>query len=147
MVIYTDGSCSGNPGAGGWAAILVLDNEIKTLQGQIKFTTNNRMELYAIIRALRFIMLKKLYKKSNQVTIYTDSSYVVNGVTYLPRWKAKKFDQVKNPDLWKAFYVLLEHCKNKEFEINIVKIKRDTVELHKMADKIARQFSRKYARG
>jgi ribonuclease HI len=100
--IFTDGACSGNPGPGGWAAILRAGAHEKELFGGEPATTNNRMELTAVIRGLEAL------KKSSFVTIYTDSRYVMDGLTkWLPRWKAngwKTADKkpVKNDDLWRA---------------------------------------------
>jgi len=99
--IYTDGACSGNPGKGGWAAI-ILDNKLisKSITGSENNTTNNRMELTAPIMALSKI------KKSSQITIYTDSKYVKDGITdwikkwKLNNWKGSNKKPVKNKDLW-----------------------------------------------
>jgi ribonuclease HI len=99
--IFTDGACSGNPGPGGWGAILRVGAHEKELSGGEKLTTNNRMEMMAAIKALEAL------KKPSAVTLYTDSKYVMDGLTqWLPRWKAngwKTADKkpVKNDDLWK----------------------------------------------
>jgi ribonuclease HI len=100
--IFTDGACSGNPGPGGWGAILRSGTHEKEIFGGEKLTTNNRMELMAAIRALEAL------KRPSNVTLYTDSRYVMDGLTkWLPRWKAngwKTADKkpVKNVDLWRA---------------------------------------------
>ena len=100
--IFTDGACSGNPGPGGWAAILRSGKHEKEIFGGERMTTNNRMELMAAIKALEAL------KKPNTVLLYTDSRYVMDGLTkWLPRWKAngwKTTDKkpVKNADLWRA---------------------------------------------
>jgi ribonuclease HI len=100
--IFTDGACSGNPGPGGWAAILRSSSAEKEISGGERSTTNNRMELSAVIQALRAL------KTSANVTIHTDSRYVMDGATqWLKRWKAngwKTADKkpVKNDDLWRA---------------------------------------------
>jgi ribonuclease HI len=102
VTIYTDGACSGNPGPGGWGAILAFGDHEKELKGGEPHTTNNRMELMAAIRALDAL------KKPSAVTLYTYSKYVMDGLTkWLPRWKAngwKTADKkpVKNDDLWRA---------------------------------------------
>jgi len=99
--IFTDGACSGNPGPGGWGAILRHDATEKEISGGEAATTNNRMELMAVIRALEAL------KKPSPVTIHTDSRYVMDGATkWLARWKAngwKTADKkpVKNEDLWR----------------------------------------------
>ena len=81
--IYTDGACSGNPGAGGWGAVLLYKQHIKKISGGEKETTNNRMELRAVIESLRAIK-----KTSSEVVIYTDSKYVQNGIMeWIHAWK------------------------------------------------------------
>jgi ribonuclease HI len=100
--IFTDGACSGNPGPGGWGAILRSGAHEKEISGGEPLTTNNRMELMAAIRALEAL------KRPSTVMLYTDSRYVMDGLTkWLPRWKAngwKTTDKkpVKNDDLWRA---------------------------------------------
>jgi ribonuclease HI len=100
--IFTDGACRGNPGPGGWAAILRSGGHEKEICGGDPATTNNRMELTAAIKALEAL------KKRSHVTLYTDSRYVMDGLQrWLPRWKAngwKTADKkpVKNVDLWRA---------------------------------------------
>ena len=100
--IFTDGACSGNPGPGGWAAILRAGSHEKEIFGGERLTTNNRMELTAAIEALKGL------KQPSTVMLYTDSRYVMDGLTkWLPRWKAngwKTADKkpVKNADLWRA---------------------------------------------
>ena len=105
--IYTDGACSGNPGPGGWAAILRSGAYEKEIFGGEAVTTNNRMEMFAVIRALQSLRTKA------PITIHTDSRYVMDGATkWLKRWKAngwKTSDKkpVKNEDLWRALDDLL----------------------------------------
>ena len=108
--IFTDGACSGNPGAGGWGAILRCGSAEKELSGGCNPTTNNRMELTAVIEAL------KALKSSCKITLYTDSRYVMDGITkWLPNWKtngwrtANKKTPVKNIDLWQSLESLLEN--------------------------------------
>ena len=100
-VIYTDGACSGNPGPGGWGAVILdKDKNQENISGKEKNTTNNRMELMAPIMAL-----KKIKSKSN-ITIFTDSTYVKNGITEWIKkwekngWKSSNKKPVKNKDLW-----------------------------------------------
>lgn len=103
--IYTDGACSGNPGPGGWGAVLIKDHHRKEINGGAAETTNNRMELQAAIEALQALK----YEPSN-VILYTDSNYVKGGITgWLKNWKRngwKTADKkpVKNEDLWRALY-------------------------------------------
>ncbi len=98
--IYADGACKGNPGPGGWGAILQMDGEEKELFGGEPQTTNNRMELTAVIRALEAL------KSPCQIEVYTDSQYVQKGISeWLPDWKRRGWrtadkKPVKNLDLW-----------------------------------------------
>jgi len=98
--IFTDGACSGNPGPGGWAALLRYGANEKTLSGGEPGTTNNRMEMMAVIEALESL------KRSCTVAIYTDSRYVMDGMTqWIHKWKASGWKTaakkpVKNADLW-----------------------------------------------
>tara|TARA_A100001015_G_scaffold212452_1_gene238266 strand:- start:1024 stop:1446 length:423 start_codon:yes stop_codon:yes gene_type:complete len=100
LKIYTDGACSGNPGKGGWAAIILDGNNQSSISGSVNKTTNNRMELIAAIMAL-----KKIKKKSD-ITIFTDSRYVKDGITdWIKKWKLNNWKNsnkkpVKNKDLW-----------------------------------------------
>lgn len=98
--IYTDGACKGNPGVGGWGALLVSGAHRKELIGGERLTTNNRMELTAVIEALQSL------KRTSRVCIHTDSQYVLKGITeWLPNWKRRGWRTsanapVKNLDLW-----------------------------------------------
>lgn len=98
--IYTDGACKGNPGVGGWGALLVSGAHRKELIGGERLTTNNRMELTAVIEALQSL------KHTSRVCIHTDSQYVLKGITeWLPNWKRRGWRTsanapVKNLDLW-----------------------------------------------
>ncbi|HEY1631982.1 MAG TPA: ribonuclease HI [Rhizomicrobium sp.] len=103
--IFTDGACSGNPGPGGWGAILRIGVHEKEISGGATLTTNNRMELMAVIQGLNAI------KKPSPVMVHTDSRYVMDGaMKWLPRWKAngwKTADKkpVKNEDLWRELEI------------------------------------------
>lgn len=102
IVIYTDGSCLGNPGPGGWAFI-VIQKQIKSFQGNDKETTNNKMELTAVKEALIYVKSKK---KKNCV-IYSDSKYLIDGITkWMEGWKKRNWYNVKNPELWKEIDLL-----------------------------------------
>jgi ribonuclease HI len=102
VIIYTDGACSGNPGAGGWGAMLQCGEVIKELSGGSADTTNNRMELQAAIEALNAL------KEPCAVALYTDSQYVKNGITEWIKgwqkngWMNSQKKPVKNADLWQA---------------------------------------------
>ena len=107
IVIYTDGACKGNPGPGGWGAVLRSGNHEKHIHGGEKLTTNNRMEISAVIFALRAL------NQRSSVELWTDSQYVQKGVTeWLEGWKKRGWktaskDPVKNADLWQELDALL----------------------------------------
>lgn len=98
--LFTDGAASGNPGPGGYGVILLCGKYEKEMSGGFALTTNNRMELLAVITGLEAIKWKHA-----DVTVYTDSAYVVNAVNnrWLFQWESKQFAKKKNPDLWKRF--------------------------------------------
>ena len=107
--IYTDGACSGNPGRGGWGAVIFdNDNKQKNISGSEENTTNNRMELSAAIMALEEVNM------NSEITIYTDSTYVKNGITeWVLKWKENGWknsnkEPVKNKDLWEKLDNLCE---------------------------------------
>ena len=106
--IYTDGACIGNPGPGGWAAILITNGEKKEMFGGEKLTTNNRMELTAAIKALEYCeKIEGIQPSLKQITVYTDSIYVKDGITlWIDKWQKNNWKtadkkNVKNVDLWK----------------------------------------------
>lgn len=109
VTIYTDGACKGNPGPGGWGALLIFGEREKELKGGEPVTTNNRMELMAAIQALEAL------KRPCTVDLYTDSQYVRNGISsWLAGWKAKGWrtaskQPVKNEDLWRR----LDEARNR----------------------------------
>ncbi len=108
LIIYTDGAARGNPGPGGYGAILKWGNTVKEISQGYRRTTNNRMELLAVIMALR-----QLKKDGVDIIIYTDSSYVVDSVEkrWVFGWVKTNFKDKKNADLWKQF--LIEYKKHK----------------------------------
>ncbi len=138
--IYTDGACSGNPGAGGWAAILSYKGIEKELSGYMKDTTNNRMELFAIIQGL------KQLKERCEVTVYSDSAYSLNPFLegWIDGWKASGWktaskDEVKNVDLWKL--LLIEMSKH---DVTFVKVKgHSDNEGNNRCDKLAKAAIKK----
>lgn len=105
LKIYTDGACSGNPGPGGWAAIVLYEGKEEILHGREANTTNNRMELTALINALDYVQ-KNFPSLNRDLQIYSDSKYVIDGVTsWMPNWKKRDWKgsdkkPVKNRDLW-----------------------------------------------
>ena len=107
VTVYTDGACSGNPGPGGWAAILKYGSAEKELSGGERATTNNRMELTAVLRALEAL------RESCDVTVYTDSQYISRAMTegWFQNWKRAGFTKkggLKNDDLWRTLDGLLQ---------------------------------------
>ena len=134
VIIYTDGACSGNPGPGGWAAIVIDGDDTDTLTGGEPHTTNNRMELRAALEALRAI------DDSASVTLHTDSAYLSNAFNegWLDswqnnNWKTSSNKDVKNKGLWKA---LLKQADRHDIDWVWVKGHADN-ELNNMADELA----------
>jgi ribonuclease HI len=116
IILYTDGAARGNPGPGGYGVVLMYGNHKKELSKGFKHTTNNRMELWAIIAGLEAIT-----KREIPITIYSDSQYVVNSINkgWLNTWMKTNFKGgKKNPDLWRRYHTLAKH-----FTINIVWVK------------------------
>lgn len=109
MIIFTDGSARGNPGPGGWGAIVITDDSAMELGGREDHTTNNRMEITAVISALESVSSER------EMTIYTDSAYVLNGATrWVKGWKKNKWktsqkENVLNKDLWERLIELTSH--------------------------------------
>lgn len=132
--IFTDGACSGNPGPGGWAAILRAGAREKEISGGERLTTNNRMEMLAAIRALSALL------QPSQVVLHTDSRYLLDGITqWLPRWKARGWKTadnkpVKNEDLWRE---LDELARRHQIEWRWVRGHNNHVE-NERADALAR---------
>ena len=113
LKIYTDGACSGNPGKGGWAAIILDDNSNQSkISGSERNTTNNRMELLAVI-----VGLEHLKSNKSEVIVFSDSKYVVDSVEkkWVFQWQKKGFKGKKNADLWKRF-LLIYHKYNVSFQ-------------------------------
>ena len=132
--INTDGSCSGNPGPGGWAAIVQLENEKIIACGLDEDTTNNRMELKGFIAGLEMAINAKLENPSAVINIYTDSKYVENPINlkWIDKWIINGFKDIKNVDLWVQIADILNVMNN----INVIWVER---EKNKFADKIARE--------
>ncbi len=131
--IYTDGACSGNPGRGGWAAIIIYEKKIEKIAGSSNDTTNNRMELIAVISALKYV-------KDKNIRIYTDSKYTKDGIEkWISNWKKNGWrttskQNVKNIDLWKQLDQL-----NQDKNINWRWVKGHSEnKYNNMADKLAR---------
>ena len=133
--IYTDGSCLKNPGNGGWAAIINVNNVIKKISGSVKDTTNNKMELMAPIKAIQEV------KGQQPIEIYTDSQYVKLGITnwihkwIKNNWQTSKKEPVKNKELWMELYEL---TKNHEIKWIWVKAHAGNA-LNEQVDLLAKQ--------
>ena len=140
--IYTDGSCTGNPGPGGWGAIILSDDGKKELTGGEKLTTNNRMELTATIKALEYCdTFKEQQPSLKYIQIYTDSSYVRDGITIWinkweqNNWKTSEKKNVKNVDLWKKLKELTQSN-----QVDWIWIKGHSQDvMNELADKLAKK--------
>ena len=127
--IFTDGACSNNPGPGGWGAVFYKDTKQEIISGHEVETTNNRMELMAIVKALEKIKKEeRLYHK--EFEIYSDSAYVVNAINYgwlskwsLNNWVTTKGEEIKNQDLWKRYLKLNGYLIHKGISVRLIKIK------------------------
>jgi ribonuclease HI len=124
IIVYTDGSAKGNPGNGGYGIVMMSGNFRKELQQGFRLTTNNRMELLAVI-----VALESVKKEQSEITIYSDSKYVIDSVVkkWVFGWEKKNFNKKKNPDLWIRFLKIYRkqkvsfiwvkgHANNKENE-------------------------------
>jgi ribonuclease HI len=136
ITIYTDGACSGNPGPGGWGAVLMYGGKRKELSGSEKLTTNNRMEILSVVEAL------KVLREPCKVTVYSDSAYVVNAFQqrWINNWQKNGWmnsqkKPVENQDLWKS---LLEQMN--QHDVSYVKVKgHSDNEWNNHCDKLARE--------
>ena len=136
VIIYTDGACSGNPGPGGWGAILMYKGAKKEISGGMKNTTNNIMEVTAVIEAL------KCLKVESDVQVYSDSAYTVNafkqGWIYnwmKNGWKTSNKEPVKNKELWQELYAL-----TKKHKVEFIKVKGHADnEFNNRCDEMARE--------
>ena len=110
IIIFTDGAALGNPGPGGYGAVLMFGPHRRELSEGFRLTTNNRMELLAVIQALSVI-----HDKSHEIHIYTDSKYVCDAIEkkWIDGWVKKGFAKVKNPDLWRQFHQIRQQYKLK----------------------------------
>lgn len=141
--IYTDGACKGNPGPGGWGALVLMDGMEKELYGGEQSTTNNRMELVAVIEALKFLT------EPSEVVLTSDSQYVINSIKkgwvdnwQKNNWKKSDGSHVANEELWKELLALL-----KKHKVEFVWIKGHAGHVYnERCDKLANKFARKYQR-
>lgn len=133
--IYTDGACSYNPGPGGWGVVLLYQGHKKQMSGYCEDTTNNRMELLAVIKGLSQL------KQHCQVLLYSDSAYVVNAFEkkwiddwVIKNWRTADKKEVKNVDLWQELYVL-----TKKHDVTWIKVKGHANNVYNnLCDKLAR---------
>lgn len=147
--IFTDGACSENPGPGGWAAVFNSESKCKTISGNEQETTNNRMELKAVIESFKRIVDKFKSIEDVQFELYSDSAYVVNSINngwigkwQSNNWKTTKGDDVKNKDLWEEFINLHTEIKSLGIVVKIIKIKGHTGNtFNELVDKIAKEES------
>lgn len=143
--IYTDGACSENPGPGGWASVWICDDNIKVKSGCNQKTTNNQMELTAVVVSLRRIVSN--HCKGDTYEVYSDSAYVVNSINNnwinrwrLNGWKTSKGDDVKNVELWMECLKLLSQIKQMGIKIIFIKVKGHSGDtLNEYADEIAKK--------
>ena len=138
-IIYTDGACLGNPGKGGWAAIIIEPTGEKQIVGYERYTTNNRMELKAVIEALKEI------EANSQISLFSDSKYVIDGITKCIKnwkindWKTTNKKEIKNLDLWMDLDKLTSKFK---ITWNWVKA-HSTDEYNNKVDRLARNEAEK----
>lgn len=149
--IYTDGACSENPGPGGWASVWICDDDIRVHSGCNPKTTNNQMELTAVVASLRRIrnVLTTTLNTwaSKEYEIYSDSAYVVNSINNnwierwrLNGWKTSKGDDVKNVELWMECLKLLSQIRQMGVKIIFVKVKGHSGDtLNEYADEVAKK--------
>lgn len=152
--IFTDGACSENPGPGGWGAVFNTEDKCYTISGNEESTTNNRMELMAVIKAFEKIIKIEYGKKPhahNEYEIYSDSAYVVNTINNhwieawrMNGWKTTKHEDVKNKDLWEKFWDLRQELKMKNINFTLIKIKGHAGNtFNELVDKLAKEESMK----
>lgn len=146
--VYTDGACSKNPGPGGWAMVFNFDKVCMINTGREKETTNNRMELTAVMKALE--KMDALSKhKNHEYELYSDSAYVVNSINNcwlvkwkMNGWKTTKGSDIKNKDLWLKIDKYLKNLRQKNVKVTIIKIKGHAGHtFNELVDKLAREQS------
>ena len=155
--IFTDGACSENPGPGGWAVVFNSASKCHTISGNEKLTTNNRMELRAVIEAFKRIIAKEKKLKMSDFTyeIYSDSAYVVNTINnhwieawQKNNWQTTKREDVKNRDLWEEFSKLRKEARQLGILIDLIKVKGHSGNtFNELVDKLAKEESIKVKEG
>lgn len=142
--IYTDGACSGNPGPGGWGMVFNSDEKCDTFSGMSLATTNNQMELMAVIKALARII--KNYDVEDEFELYSDSAYVISSINqqWVARWKLNNWrttsgDKVKNQDLWLKFDRVYSKLIADGYKVKFIKVKGHSGNtFNELVDSIAR---------
>jgi len=156
LTVYTDGACSGNPGPGGWACLYLFPEEIQLLSGGAVKTTNNRMELMAVLKALEQYLDRYCYKNSfDYLEVCSDSAYIVNSINqgWLVIWKnnkwcSKKRVTVKNYDLWRQVLKHIETLRWIGVECIFTKVEGHSgIECNEIVDKAAKEEVQKFKRG
>ena len=156
--IYTDGACSGNPGHGGYGAIICLPDKTKEISGYEKETTNNRMELKSVVMALLEVydmIFQEKYKNIEKLEIFSDSAYVVNAINkkWLEFWKNNDFkttsgNPVKNSDLWLSLIDQMDVAEFIKLDVSFIKVKGHAGNyFNEKVDKIAKNEIRKVGKG
>ena len=155
--IFTGGACSENPGPGGWAVVFNSASKCHTISGNEKLTTNNRMELRAVIEAFKRIIAKDKKLKMSDFTyeIYSDSAYVVNTINnhwieawQKNNWQTTKREDVKNRDLWEEFSKLRKEARQLGILIDLIKVKGHSGNtFNELVDKLAKEESIKAKEG
>lgn len=144
--VYTDGACSGNPGPGGYAGIFVVNDHKKmTITGRSSSTTNNHMELKAIVRSLKHLLSGDYRIRQGKILIYSDSAYCINSINQgwykfwkENEWRTKQDQEVKNKELWEELYYLLEDTRR--VKVIFKKVHGHSgVKWNEEADKLAKQ--------
>lgn len=148
-IIYTDGACSGNPGPGGWGAIVSFAQNVYELGGGDEATTNNRMEMLGVLNALHFCRDHEAQIKSRQILIYTDSVYVIRGINeWIHGWKRRGWknaenQEVANQDIWQELDRIVYSLKQNEFQLKWSFVKGHAgVPGNERCDQIAVSFSK-----
>lgn len=153
--IYTDGSCSGNPGPGGWAATIAFPEKKRIITGGNPDTTNNAMELKAVLESLRYIYAVAFdgnaSKSFKSIDIYSDSTYVVNGISkhWAQKWadngwKTVAGDDVKNRSVWEDLLLIIQSFKRKHIKVNLIKVKGHSNDWsNNQVDKLAKEEVKK----
>lgn len=146
--IFTDGACSGNPGPGGWAAAYASHNSIKKMSGGKDLTTNNEMELTAVVEALENYLNNYILDEAEVIEIHSDSAYVVNAINqnWINQWKGNgwitttKGKPVKNCDLWKRLDSVISDLEWCKIVVKFIKVKGHSGnELNEMVDQMAKE--------